>query len=166
MNIELKQYCEICYQYPLAHSFQLVGNTLNSDHEYIFYTRVSIAKRYNDTPGILQHYQKLLDLLSPVSWIWIFDCNGFEWKHAMEIQTAIGICKIIEKYPKVKIIIINTNKFINIVLHITKYYLSKDIIKNIVMIKKDEKDKYLHLLQSLRVGITNFNELEQYMSSY
>ncbi len=94
-----------------------------------------------------------------------FYCDRFEWKHATEIQTAIGICKIIAKYPDVKILIINTTPFINFVLNITKHYLTKEVVNNIQMIKKEEKDKYLHILQSLQVGIINLNKLTGYMSS-
>jgi hypothetical protein len=65
----------------------------------IFYTCPADAIEYNDTNGILSHYENMLKINGDKEWIWIFNCDRMELKHSMEFNTAIGILKIIsEKY--------------------------------------------------------------------
>jgi hypothetical protein len=64
---------------------------------------------YTDTEGILTHYDNALKTLGNKKWSWIFDSYGFDWRHAMEIQTGIGLAKLItstyrDKLEKITII--------------------------------------------------------------
>ncbi len=60
-----------------------------------YYTNQVKSKLYRDSEGIIQHYTNALNQIGNKSWIWIFDSEGFDLKHAMKIQTRIGIAKII-----------------------------------------------------------------------
>jgi hypothetical protein len=140
-------YCQRCVDFPYAHSFELLCKTKHNktgEDVTFYYTKVSSAIRYNDTKGILDHYENLLNKSDPEHWVWIFDCDGFGLKHSLEIKTAIGISKIINKFGRVKnIFVINSNYFINSVQRIVKFVLNNEISNNIILIKSDEKTKYL-----------------------
>jgi hypothetical protein len=161
-------YCQDCIDIPNSHSFELLCKSRHSvtNQDVIFYyTKVSNAIKYNDTNGILEHYENLLTKSNPDSWIWVFDCNGFGLKHSLEIKTAIGISKIINKFGKVKnIFVINSNYFINAVQRIVNFVLDNEISKNIILIKKDEKTKYLiELTKYLYYSSDDYYKLSSFM---
>jgi hypothetical protein len=58
----IKYYCDICNQIPSSHSFEVVCHVPRIDNikEIIFYTKVANAIRYDDTEGILNHYENLI----------------------------------------------------------------------------------------------------------
>lgn len=163
MNKNGIEYCKICKELPNAHSFDIFcyGIDIREKDEdkkkiTVFYTRVANAIRYDDMKGILEHYTNLLKLEKPTKWIWIFDCNGFEWKHSIQIKTAIGIAKLINEFGNVhRIIVINSNFLINTLFAGLKAFLNNDILKNTIMIKNDEKIKYV---LELSVSKYSFNK--------
>ena len=160
MNQNNIEYCKICNDLPNAHSFELFCSGIdiiekdeNKKQVSVFYTRVANAIRYDDTKGILEHYNNLLKLENPKKWIWIFDCSGFEWKHSVEIKTAIGIAKLINDFGNVhRILVINSNFLINVIFRGVKAFLNNQIIENTIMIKKEEKTKYL-----LELSLTKYS---------
>lgn len=165
MNIE--DYCLTCYQIPSAHSFEMVCHVPRTDNikEVIFYTKVADAIKYNDTEGILNHYENLLNLVNPDQWIWIFDCDQFGFKHTLELKTARGIAKLISNLGNVKqILVINSNTFINVVYKALHGFLDTEITKNTIMIKSDEKTKYMNELLKLHLLSDDFNNLMQLMT--
>ena len=164
MNIE--DYCMICHQTPSAHSFEMVCRVPRTDNlqEVIFYTKVANAIKYDDTKGILNHYENLLRFVNPDKWIWIFDCDQFGLKHSLEMKTAKNIASLISRFGKVKkIIVINSNTFINVVYKAIKVFLDDEITKNTIMIKSDEKTKYMNELLKLHLQSDDFNDLMQLM---
>ena len=60
-----------------------------------YYTNPTKAKFNNDTKNILEHYNKALSTLGEKKWKWVFDSEGFDLTYALEIQTGIGIAKLI-----------------------------------------------------------------------
>ena len=157
-------YCDICDKLPNAHSFSVICNArLKDNHNHhlsVYYTKVADAIKYYDREGILQHYENLLRFDSPSDWIWIFDCAGYGLKHSMEIKTAIGIAKIINKYGHLRrILVINSNFFINMIFKSVSVFLNNDIISNTVMIKKEEKTKFLVELSKYTFAPDDFKEL-------
>jgi hypothetical protein len=151
MNKNGIEYCKICKNLPNAHSFELFCSGIDilekddgKKKVSVFYTRVANAIKYDDMKGIIEHYNNLLKLENPKKWIWIFDCNGFKFKHSVEIKTAIGIAKLINDFGNVhRILVINSNFFINSIFRGVKAFLNNKIISNTIMINKDEKTKYL-----------------------
>ncbi len=84
--------CEKCMVDPTCHSFKKLSE---KDGVILYYTNPTKAKLYRDTDGILSHYDKALNTVGDKKWIWIFDSEGFDLKHALEVQTGIGIAKLI-----------------------------------------------------------------------
>jgi hypothetical protein len=78
----------------------------------------------------------------------------------MELKTAIGIAKIINKYGHLqRILVINSNFFINMIFKSVKVFLNNDIINNTIMIKKEEKTKFLLELSKYTFDSDDFKEL-------
>lgn len=122
-KLELDNLCPICIKEPNSHSFRKIS-------EHNFYTCPAQASKYNDTEGILNHYRLHLERHCPNTWIWIFDCKGFELKHMLELKTAYGIVSLLnEKYGTYlqKIIIINQTWHIHSILTIIMPFLNKKI---------------------------------------
>lgn len=163
-------YCNQCVIQPNTHSFELLCKAYNKETDEcvsVYYTKVANAINYNDTEGILRHYENLLTYSFPDSWIWIFDCNGFGFKHSIEIKTAIGIAKLLNKYGRlIKILVINSNSFINIIKKGVDFVLDNEICKNTIMIHSDEKTKYLLELTKYYYDTSDdFNKLSSFMKS-
>ncbi len=175
-------YCPACRLDNRAHSFEFFCNTgrkfvqvleneiepedINHqmNPEAVFYTKVADAKLYYDTDGIISHYENLLNKVNPIKWVWIFDCDGFGLKHSLELKTAIGIAKLISRFGRVsRILVINSNYFINFVLRSVKMFLDKEISDNTILIKSDEKIKYLHELILLKLNPLDLNKLSGFM---
>lgn len=84
--------CEKCTMDPTSHSFRKLSE---KNGVVTYYTNPSKANLYNDTEGILTHYNNALKQVGEKKWIWIFDSEGFDLKHAMEVKTGIGIAKLL-----------------------------------------------------------------------
>jgi len=81
---------------PTSHSFKKISE---KNGVITYYTNPSNSKLYTDTEGILAHYDNVLKQIENKKWIWIFDSEGFDLKHAIEVKTGIGIAKILtDKY--------------------------------------------------------------------
>jgi len=88
--------CEKCFMDPTSHSFKKISE---KNGVITYYTNPSKSKLYTDTEGILAHYDNVLKQIENKKWIWIFDSEGFDLKHAIEVKTGIGIAKILtDKY--------------------------------------------------------------------
>ena len=75
--------CPICKIDPESHSFKKVSEK-NGISTY--YTNPTKAKDRN-TDGILTHYENTLEEIGNKKWIWIFDSDGFDMKHSLELKT-------------------------------------------------------------------------------
>lgn len=76
----------------------------------MYYTKPAKATLYKDREGILAHVNNVLATLGSKQCICIIDGDGFDVAHALEMETGIGLIKLVtEKYvANVKeVIIIN-----------------------------------------------------------
>ena len=109
----MKYTCPLCELMPSSHSFTKV---LERNGIIYYYTRPSQAILYYDVKGIVNHYNGVLsDMPENKEWIWIFDSLGFSLIHAIQINVAIELAKLISnKFSKnlKKIIIINPTFYI------------------------------------------------------
>jgi hypothetical protein len=89
----MEKICAICAKEPSAHSFKKISE---KNGVCTFYTKPASATRYNDTAGILAHIENSLLSIGNKKWAWLFDSDGFEARHALELQTARGIVQLIQ----------------------------------------------------------------------
>jgi hypothetical protein len=129
----MEHLCPICAIDASSHSFELLSrdNGIN-----VFYTCPAKATKYNDRDGILAHFKNVLDHYKDNYWKLIFDFQGVEFKHMMEINIAIGLGKLINDYSTylTEIQIINTNSYTYTMLRIVMPFLNTDV-KNKINIK-------------------------------
>jgi len=125
--------CIDCDKNPLSHSFHLLWR---EEGVNVFYSCPSKAIKYNDTSSILSHFNAILSYYNCLNsyWKWVFDFNGFELKHMLEINTVIGIAKIINSYSSylIEIKIINTNMFTYSMIQIVLPFLNASVKNKII----------------------------------
>ena len=116
--------CPDCAIDESSHSFKLLYHV---DGINVFYSCPSSATKY-EIDGILKHFTLLLDHYncSRSYWKLIFDFNEFGIKHALEINVAIGIARLINNYSKylTEIRIINTNIYTYSMMRIVMPFLN------------------------------------------
>jgi hypothetical protein len=107
--------CPLCELLPSSHS---LTNLLEKNGIIYYYTCPSQAILYYDAESIVKHYDGVLSEISEnKEWIWIFDSLGFSFKHAIQLNVAVELGKLIStKFSKnlKKIIIINPTFYIAI----------------------------------------------------
>ena len=125
--------CPLCKLQPSSHSLKKVLET--KDIIY-YYTCPSQAILYYDVDGIINHYDGVLsEIPENKEWVWVFDSLGFSFIHAMQINVAIELAKLISnKFSKnlKKIIIINPTFYITITHKMLMPFLNnkvRDIIE-------------------------------------
>jgi hypothetical protein len=129
--------CPLCSLDPLNHSLVKIKETNDT---IIFYSCPSKAKLYFDCEGIINHYNGILSEMNPnKKWIWIFDSDGFNFKHFMQIEVGIQLAKLItNKFSNnlSNIIIVNPTIYISLVYNIIKPFLS-DRVNQVVVFNND-----------------------------
>jgi hypothetical protein len=138
----MEKICEKCMMDPLSHSFKKISEK-NGVHT--FYTNPTKSKLYKDTEGILKHYDNALKSVTDKKWIWIFDSEGFDLKHAMEVKTGVGIAKITTEYGAnlQEIKIINPTWHIKTMLTAVWPFLNEQTKKKITILG----DRYYSVLE-------------------
>jgi len=91
--------CPLCKLQPLSHSLTKLSE---KNGIIYYYTCPAQAKLYYDVEGILNHYEGVLsEIPENKEWIWIFDSLGFSLVHALQINVAISLAKLISnKFSK------------------------------------------------------------------
>ena len=110
--------CPICAEDPTSHSLKKIHET---DEFVYYYTCPAKASKFSDRVGILAHYDGELSSKGDKKWVWIFDSAKFGMRHAMEIQLAIDMAKLINNkhgHNLEKICIINPTKFTSVTVGI------------------------------------------------
>ncbi len=107
--------CPLCKLLPFSHSLTKLSEKKGIIY---YYTCPSQAILYYDVNGIVNHYDGILsEIPENKEWVWIFDSLDFSIIHAMQINVAIELSKLISnKFSKnlKKIIIINPTTYIKI----------------------------------------------------
>jgi len=130
--------CPLCQLLPSSHSLRKV---LEKKGIIYYYTCPSQAILYYDTIGIVNHYDGVLSDIKDKEWVWIFDSLDFGIVHAMEINVAIELAKLISnKFSKnlKKIIIINPTFYIKIIHKMILPFLNNKV-KDIIEINYESK---------------------------
>jgi hypothetical protein len=112
-----------------------------TDDIVYYYTCPAKASKYNDRDGILSHYDGELRCKGAKPWVWIFDCTGFDMRHAMEIRLAIDMAKLITQShgdSLTKVCVINPTIFIHIIVNAIWPFLSTHI-RSIIVYDTDGK---------------------------
>lgn len=129
--------CPLCTIDPLNHSLVKLKET---DKTIIFYSCPSQAKLYFDSEGIIHHYDGVLsEIPKNKKWIWIFDSNGFNLNHFMQINVGIQLAKLItNKFSNnlLNIIIINPTIYVSLTHNALKPFLNEKINQLIIFNNK------------------------------
>ena len=144
-DYRMEKICQKCTMDPTSHCFKKISE---KNGTYIYYTNPSKAKLYTDTEGILSHYDNALKQIGDKKWIWIFDSDGFDLKHAMEVKSGIGIAKLLtDKYAHnlQEIKIINPTWHINTMLTVVWPFLNQTTCDKITILK----DRYYSIVEFL-----------------
>lgn len=132
----MEKICSKCARDPTTHSFRKIAEKGNI---WTYYTNPTKSRLYKDTEGILSHYENALNELGENKWRWIFDSEGFDMRHALEVKTGVGIAKLItNKFGKNldEVIIINPTWHIKLMLAVVYPFLTDDT-KNRVKVLGD-----------------------------
>jgi hypothetical protein len=110
--------CPVCLADPTSHSFRILNET---DDVIYYYTCPAKASKYNDRDGILAHYDGELTQKGDKKWVWIFDSEGFDMIHALEVKLAIDMALLINGKHSAsleKICVINPTIFTSIIVNV------------------------------------------------
>jgi hypothetical protein len=131
--------CPICQLNPSSHS---LTNVFETNELIYYYTCPSEAILYYDVQGIINHYDGVLsEMPENKEWVWIFDSLDFSFIHAIQINVAIELAKLIStKFSKnlKKVIIINPTFYIT-VIHILIIPFLNDKVKDIIELNYEKK---------------------------
>ena len=134
---ETSNCCKICKDMPKSHSFSKIHE---NQHISVFYTCPSMATKYFDSDGIVNHYEALLKQNGSKEWVWIFDSYDYELKYTLEINTLYRIIDLLinKKYGDnlKKILIINPVWHVHTLLNIIWPFLN-DHLKSIIITVND-----------------------------
>lgn len=130
--------CPLCKLQPLSHSLTKLSE---KNGIIYYYTCPSQASLYYDVEGILNHYKGVLsEIPKDKEWIWIFDSLDFNLTHALQINVAVEIAKLITHNFSTnlkKIIIINPTFYITMTHKLVMPFLN-ETIKNIIEINYEK----------------------------
>jgi hypothetical protein len=130
----MEKICAICAKDPTAHSFKKIAD---KNGIVTFYTKPSAATRYSDAENALKHLENSLQSIGQKKWTWLFDGDGFDAKHAMELGMARSILDLIQnKYINQlhQIILINSSWHIKAVIKAGSIAMSDNLQSKIKML--------------------------------
>jgi hypothetical protein len=128
---------------PTCYSFKKISE---KNGVCIYYTNPTKSKQYTDSDEIIEYYDNALKQIGNKTWIWIFDSDGFDMKHALDIKTGTGIAELLtNKYAKnlVEIKIINPTWHIKAMLKAVIPFLDKVLCNKIKVLK----DRYYSVIE-------------------
>jgi hypothetical protein len=135
----MKYTCPLCVLNPASHSLVEI---IEKENTLYYYTCPSKAELYFDATSIINHYEGVLKEISEnKQWVWIFDAEGFNLKHFLQIQVAIELAKLISlKFSKnlKRIIIINPTFYVSSTYNVIGSFLNEKI-KSIIEINSSYK---------------------------
>jgi hypothetical protein len=109
-----------------------------------YYTCPAKSSNSKDHKAILGYYDKVLTQeKKDKKWRWVFDCDGFDERHACQTSLAYGIIKLInEKHGEslVEIKIMNYTWHVQAMINVLWPFLGKKM-RSIIVIDKETKNK-------------------------
>jgi hypothetical protein len=124
--------CPVCALHPGSHS---LTKLYEKDNIVYYYTCPAKAILYNDTIGIINHYEGVIgEIKQP--WIWVFDGEEFGLAHSLEVDIGIKLASIMTKYSELlqKIIVIHPSFYVSVIYNVVYPFLNKKL-KNIIEFK-------------------------------
>ena len=112
----MEKICPTCAKDPTSHSFKKIAE---KNGVCIFYTKPSMATKYNDTTGIFSHMDHALHSIGNKKWTLLFDGDGFESKHMFGLEIGQDKLLILEnKYGDQleKVLFINPSWHVRLVI--------------------------------------------------
>ncbi len=128
---------------PTPHTFKKLSD---KNGIITYYTNPTKSTLHTTSDDIIGYYDKTLSEIGNKKWIWIFDSDGFDMKHALEIQTGTGIAKLLtEKYDHnlLEIKIINPTWHIKSVLSVVWPFLNQNTKNKIKLLG----DRYYSVIE-------------------
>lgn len=114
--------CPICAIQPGAHSLTKLYERENIEY---YYTCPAKATMYNDTVGIINHYNGVLQEITQ-PWVWIFDGEGFNLAHSLEVGIGIQLAGILSTCSHLqKIVIINPTIYVSVIYTVLYPFLNE-----------------------------------------
>jgi hypothetical protein len=90
-----------------------------------YYTCPAKATRYNDTVGIISHYEGVLREINQ-PWVWVFDGTGFNFIHSLEIDIGIQLVSILSKNVHLyKIMVIHPTIYVSMIYTVLYPFLGE-----------------------------------------
>ncbi len=126
--------CEKCAINPRSHSLQKISDKNNI---ITHYANPSKAIDYTDREGILLHCENALKDIGSRKWICIINSENFSIKHALEIQTGIGIAKLVMSgytHNMLEIRIVNPTWHIKTMLNVIWPFLNQSTCDKIKLL--------------------------------
>ena len=125
--------CSVCEKDPSSHSFKKVGEKRNIS---MYYSKPSMATKYDDKEGILQHIDNTLKL-NKNKYICIIDGDGFDIKYTLEVQLGLGILDLImNKYGDqlIEVKVINPSVYINGIIKVMQTIVDASFMEKITVL--------------------------------
>ena len=114
--------CPICELHPGSHSLSKLYQRENIEY---YYTCPAKATRYNDTVGIIAHYEGVLREINQ-PWVWVFDGTGFNFIHSLEIDIGIQLVSILSKNVHLyKIMVIHPTIYVSTIYTVLYPFLGE-----------------------------------------
>jgi len=114
--------CPICEANPGAHSLTKLYERENLDY---YYTCPAKATRYNDTNGIIAHYEGVLREINK-PWVWVFDSTGFNLEHSLCVDIGIQLSSILSKNVYLyKIMVIHPTIYVSVIYNVLYPFLGE-----------------------------------------
>jgi len=137
--------CPKCAADPTSHSFKKVAE---KGGVVTFFTQPARAKLYDDKDGILTHISNMIVSIGNKPWKCIIDGDGFDVKHAAEIQLGQALFKLLTTtYGATfqEIIVINPTWHIEGMIKLVSMTMTKEMFSKIKVLD-DRKRSILEFI--------------------
>ena len=137
--------CPKCAADPTSHSFKKVAE---KGGVVLFYMHPARAKLYDDREGILAHVSNMITSIGSKPWKCVIDGDGFDMKHAAEIQLGNALFKMLTTIHGAtfqEIIVINPTWHIEGMIKLASMAMPKEMFTR-VKVLDDRKRSILEFI--------------------
>ena len=141
----MEKICPKCAADPTSHSFKKISE---KGGVVLFYTHPAKAKLYDDKDGILSHVDNMIATIGNKPWKCIIDGDGFDLKHASEVQLGNALFKLLTiKHGATvqEIVVINPSWHIEGMVKVASMTMTKEMFAR-VKVLDDRKRSVLEFL--------------------